>query len=372
MLPSYSRRAVLGTVATVALAGCSGRLPGLGTSGSDPAGVADLGDGSRPVLADSPLYVAHDLAELESRSVSGGPGQDGIPSIDEPIYADADDEAIDLASNHPVFGVDIDGDVRAYPQEILVWHEIVNDTIGGEPVAVTYCPLTGTAQGFYRGETTFGVSGDLVNSNLIMYDRGTGTRWPQILATGIDGELRGESIAEFRVIWTTWDRWRSAHPDTRVLTDETGYRRRYGDDPYGDYEAGSGYYVNDNTLFSPLERSETAGPKTVVLGTRTPDGAIAFDKEALLDRRVLKGSIDDVSFVAVVDDAYDTGYVYHDVDAEVTPVDGENAYRVVDTDASGTDDQRYAPDELPFDRSLAFDAMFFAWYGFYPEGEYVD
>ncbi|MFO7927361.1 DUF3179 domain-containing (seleno)protein [Natronomonas sp.] len=172
-------------------------------------------------LREIALHLGHELTALADHDMSGGVGHDGIPSVDEPRVARAAD--VDLPGCARVFGVDLDGDVRAYPQRGLVHHEIVNDVIGGEPVAVTYCPLTGTAQGFYRGGVEFGVSGRLVNSNLIMWDRGADARWSQIAATATEvgghrdaegaDRFLGRSLREFRVVWTTWGRWRERYPE---------------------------------------------------------------------------------------------------------------------------------------------------------------
>ena len=246
---------------------------------------------------------------------------------------------------------------------MLVYHEIVNDMFGDEPVAITYCPLTGTAQGFERGETTFGVSGDLVNSNLIMYDRGTGTRWPQLVATGTEGPLEGESLAEFRVIWTSWGNWQRAHPDTQILTSNTGYQRRYGSDPYGEYAPPSEYYANDRLIFEPLATTDDEHPKEVVIGARTTEGAIAFNKDRLLDESLLRGEVDGDEFLAVADPVLETGYVYQHDGASVAPAD--NGEYTVDGEIAQAD-------SLPLDRVLAFDGMHFAWYAFYPELTYVD
>ena len=363
-----NRRRLLGAVgatATAALAGClqfTDNIPLVGrTDDANDGEIVEDPDGPKPVLADESLYVGHSAETLRSAATGGGPGVDGIPSIDDPSFESADES--DLDDDHPVFGVVRNGVAKAYPQYVLVWHEIVNDTFGDEPVAVTYCPLTGTAQGFGRGETTFGVSGDLVNSNLIMYDRGTGTRWPQIAATGTQGPFEGESLTEFRVIWTTWDNWREAHPDTDVLTSDTGYQRRYGNDPYGEYAPPSDYYADDRLIFEPLETTDDEHPKEVVIGARTTDGAIAFNKERLLDESVLQGETDEAAFVAVADPDLETGYVYRQNGASVDPA-GDGQYTVDGETASAAD--------LPLDRRIAFDGMFFAWYGLYPGLTYVD
>jgi len=331
--------------------------------GGTPTASPDSSDGSPPPTADGSLHLPYEHATLMENVVSGGVGKDGIPSIDDPTFADAGE--VDLDPGDPVFGVVQNGVAKAYPQYVVVWHEIVNDTIGGDPVAVTYCPLTGTAQGFERGDAEFGVSGRLVNSNLIMYDRATDSWWPQVTATAIDGDLEASTLREFRVVWTTWENWRSQHPDTRVLTEDTGYRRRYGQDPYGNYNPDRGYYVDDSTMFSPLAEDDRAHLKEVVLGARTADGAVAFEKERLLDERVLTGDLAGDAVVAVADPALATGYVYANPDgAAVRPVEGGTDYEV--------DGGTHAAADLPLERLLAFDAMWFAWSGFYPDTGYVN
>jgi len=409
---SHTRRTLLTTLAaaTGASAGCLGR--GGRSSGGDPDGepLVDLGrpcansggpvdlSGGRPATAferaratpatasddgdlplrETPLHLGHDRSAFVDGHMSGGVGHDGIPSIDEPRFARAAD--VGLPDCERVFGVALDGDVRAYPQRILVRHEIVNDVVGGDPVAVTYCPLTGTAQGFYRGGTTFGVSGRLVNSNLIMWDRARDVRWPQIAATGIevggqrdvDGADRyvGQSLREFRVVWTTWRRWRTRHPDTLVLTEETGSARNYNRDPYGSYEPPvSGHYSTDagRQPNFPLLAYDDAESKRVVVGARTAAGAVAFDKRALMEASVLTGELGDTPVVAVADEGITTGYVYANPEGLRVERDGdadEGAVYAVDGTPA-------PPGALPLDRLPAFDAMWFAWHGFYPDTERV-
>jgi len=301
-------------------------------------------------------------ADLRAESRSGGPPKDGIPSIDEPQFVGAD-EAEFLAPGDVVFGVVRDGTATAYPQRILAHHEIVNDTLGGVPVAVTYCPLTGTAMGFYRGSTTFGVSGRLINNNLVMYDRATEAWWPQILATAIPGpwndapEVR--SLREFRLVWTTWERWRRVHPDTRVLSTDTGHAKNYGRDPYGSYNPRGGYYKNDDLLFPALGEDDRYGKKRVVMGARTPEGAVAFPKDAVREKRLVEGEVGDVPVLAVHDPRLDTAYVYLNPDGATFEFD--------DGAVVGADGTRHDPDGLPLDRIHTFDAMWFAWAGYYPD-----
>jgi hypothetical protein len=171
---------------------------------------------------------------------------------------------------------------------VLVLQGDCNDVVESTPVSVTYCPLTGTAMGFDRGSTTFGVSGRLVNNNLIMYDRATETWWPQVLATAVPGPWNPEpplrSLREFRVIWTTFERWRSAHPDTVVLSRETGFAKNYDRDPYGAYNPRRGYYgPAAEPLFGTLNDDGRLPPKAVVIGARSSTGAVAFAKDRLRD-----------------------------------------------------------------------------------------
>jgi hypothetical protein len=351
-----TRRRYLAAVGTASLAGLAGCTSVLDAGGAGtPSGAGATG---APPLADESLALGHTTAYLREQIMEGGPDKDGIPSIDDPAFEGAAEAYLD--DDEPVFGVVVDGDVRAYPQSILVWHEIVNDTVGGVPVTVTYCPLTGTAMGFQRGETTFGVSGRLVNNNLVMYDRATDSRWQQVAATSIEGVHEGRSLRELPVRWTTWGAWRRAHPETRLLSTDTGYVRDYSRDPYGDYAPRSGYYErgNDHTLFAPLSDDDRLPKKAVVVGARTATGAAAFEKRALRERGVARARAGETRLVAAHAPDLDVGHVYR---ADGATVEGAGAGRVT------VDGETYAADALPLDPVVAFDAMWFAWVGFYPD-----
>jgi hypothetical protein len=355
----HDRRRFLTTLAASGAATLAGCVDSATDGDGGDRTATESGEDGPPTAA-SRRHIGHSLERLRRGVAGSGVPKDGIPSIDNPVFAAASE--FSMADDSPVFGVAHGGEQKAYPQFVLVHHEIVNDTVGGDPLAVTYCPLTGTAEAFHRGGTEFGVSGDLVNANLVMYDRGTDTRWPQVLATGIRGPLSDESLREVRVVWTTWGEWRAAYPDTRVLTDNTGYARRYGADPYGDYAPRKGYYENDQYLFSPLVEDDRAHPKRVVLGARTGEEAVAFDKQRLLADRVLTAERESASFVAVADESLSTGYVYRNPEDVSVTAEG---------DAYAVDGETYTPDKLPLPDVLAFDAMWFAWAGFYPGATYV-
>ncbi|MBI3635901.1 MAG: DUF3179 domain-containing protein, partial [Candidatus Rokubacteria bacterium] len=172
--------------------------------------------------------------------VSGGPPPDGIPAIDRPAFAGAAAAAAWLKPQEPVLALTIGGDARAYPLQILMWHEIVNDVVGGVPVAVTFCPLCNSALAFERtvdGVTLdFGTSGMLYKSDLVMYDRQSHSLWSQMEGRAIVGDRAGTRLAPRPANTIAFETWRAAHPDGRVLSRETGHSRRYGINPYQAYD----------------------------------------------------------------------------------------------------------------------------------------
>jgi len=311
----------------------------------------------RPLpFADTPYLVPDEIQAYVDFMISGGPPPDGIPAIDDPQFIDA--SSARLAPGDIVIGFHHNGEAHAYPQLILVQHEIVNDVVGGLPVAITYCPLTATAQGFKRGSTTLGVSGQLLNSNVVLFDRATRSYFSQILATGIRGEHVGRTLDEVNLIWTTWERWSAAYPETKVLSERTGHLRNYSRDPYGSYNPVGGYYSQDRTMFPVMHSSSEHHAKEMVVGARTPDRSAYFLMADLERERVLQTE----HFVAVYDETLDTGNVYvRDSDGpEITPGAG-GRYEIAG--------QYYAPDALPLEQLIPVDAFFFAWHAFYPESE---
>jgi hypothetical protein len=282
------------------------------------------------------------LSLLQKNVASGGPPKDGIPAIEKPQYTTAAEADKWLVAEDVVFGVDHAGLVAAYPQRILVWHEIANETVGNEKVSITYCPLTGTAIGFKgkvsaKDVSTFGVSGKLVNSNLIMYDRATDSQWPQVLGKAISGSARGTKLQEFPIVWTTWEKWKKKHPDTKVLSQSTGFVRNYGKgaDPYGSYLGkDKGYYSSERLLFRPIVEDKQLHPKAVVVGVRDGVGnAAAILKDRLRKENKVEVKLGDRTAVVT----YDPGLDFHSAAIKET---GEWIN--------------------------AFDAMWFAWKGFYP------
>lgn len=220
---------------------------------------------------------------------SGGPPPDGIPPIDEPRFL-RPDQVDFLADNEPVLAFDVDGDARAYPVQILIWHEIVNDTVGGEPVAVTYCPLCNSALAYDRrvGERvlTFGTSGMLYNSALVMWDRQTETLWSHFTGEAIVGELTGTELESRAVSTVAWGEWRDAHPDGLVLSRDTGHNRSYGDNPYPGYDA------IDGTPF--LFEGEVDGRYTAmtrIVGVERDGAAVGVPLESLQESGVVTAEL---------------------------------------------------------------------------------
>jgi hypothetical protein len=177
------------------------------------------------------------FAEIQS----GGVPKDGIPSIDDPKFVPVAAREDWLADREPVIGLEIDGDARAYPLRILTWHEIANDTVGGVPVAVTYCPLCNAAVVFEATvdgrRLSFGTTGKLRHSDLVMYDRQTGTWWQQFTGRGIVGEHTGDKLTFVPARLESWAQFTERHPDGKVLVPSDPNARPYGRNPYAGYDS---------------------------------------------------------------------------------------------------------------------------------------
>jgi hypothetical protein len=184
--------------------------------------------------------------------LDGGPGKDGIPALQNPIFISAN-EATYLSNDDLVLGFVNGEDARAYPHSILDWHEIVNDDINNESMALIYCPLTGTGIGWNRivnsKKTTFGVSGLLYNSNIIPYDRETDSNWSQLLLQSVNGTLSGATAHTYNLVETTWGTWKQLFPATKVVSTQTGHNRNYGTYPYGNYKS-------TNSLIFPVANED--------------------------------------------------------------------------------------------------------------------
>ena len=223
--------------------------------------------------------------------VSGGPPPDGIPSIDNPKFISVQEASKFLEDSELVLGLNINGDIRAYPLQILVWHEIVNDEIGSIPVAVTYCPLCFTNQVFNRTiddrkeVVEFGTSGKLYNSNLVMYDRTSKSLWSQAMAEGIVGKYAGTKLERVPFDVAYWKEWKQLYPDSKILSRDTGSNRPYGVDPYGDY------YTNSDVLFPISNRDDRFGLKEIVVGFENKGQYKAYKLQEIEDNKVINDQV---------------------------------------------------------------------------------
>ncbi len=218
----------------------------------------------------------------------GGPAKDGIPSIDAPKFLKASETLLD--PNDRVLGVFKNGIAKAYPINILNYHEIVNDHFGEQPVVITFCPLCGSGIAFdalIKGKPKiFGVSGLLYNSDVLLYDRETESLWSQLKYQAVAGPLVGESLKMLNTANTSWKSWKEKYPNTLVLSEETGFKRDYSRNPYPGYEESPGLY------FSVSDQDARFHPKETVIGLEINGKfkAYAFSELEKLKGKELKDS----------------------------------------------------------------------------------
>jgi len=205
--------------------------------------------------------------------LSGGPPRDGIPALTDPPFESADDAGW-LRNDDRVLGLEINGVAKAYPLRILNWHEIVNDSVDGRFILITYCPLCFSGMAFdpvIDGERhLFGVSGLLYNSDVLLFDRKTDSLWSQIMRRAITGEYADRELQQIPLENTTWQAWKNKYPRSLVLSMETGYQRNYKRDPYIDYRK------SPATMFPTRFRAEGYHPKEPVIGITLNGKARAY------------------------------------------------------------------------------------------------
>lgn len=203
----------------------------------------------------------------------GGPPKDGIPAIDKPQFIQAA-QAKTMHDDERILGVTRHGISKAYPIHILNWHEIVNDMFGIEAITITYCPLCGSGMAFKADvdgkRLKFGVSGLLYNSDVLLFDRETESLWSQILSKAISGSMKGKTLTDIAIDHTSWADWRQRHPDTLLLSEQTGFKRDYQDNPYADYDK------HGETYFPVKFRAQGYHPKEQVFGIRINNKTKAY------------------------------------------------------------------------------------------------
>lgn len=225
--------------------------------------------------------------------ISGGPPKDGIPAIDRPKFVSVESADSWLEDREPIVLMSRNGETKAYPLQILMWHEIVNDVVGGTPVTVTFCPLCNTALTFDRrldGRLLdFGTTGRLRHSDLVMYDRQTESWWQQATGEGIVGRYAGAQLRFVSSPLISWATFKDVYPDGRVLSRNTGFSRSYGENPYVGYDdlASSPY---DPFFLAPLDGRLPAMERVVAISSgATP---VAYPFSSLAVRRVVNDLVD--------------------------------------------------------------------------------
>ncbi len=303
----------------------------------------------------------------------GGVVQDGIPPLRQPIMLNAF-EADYLEDDNVVFGISINGDHRAYPKRILAWHEMFVDEIGGENIAGVYCTLCGTVIAYntvHEGKNyELGTSGFLYRSNKLMYDKATQSLWNTIEGKPVIGPLTEKNIelSSHSVVTTTWGEWKKRHPDTKVLSLDTGHRRDYGEGI-----AYQEYFATDNLMFNVPKLDDRLDNKHEVLIIRS-DGytkdPLAISSSFLKYKSVYQNQIGEINFVVVTDKS-GANRVYESkdhkfkrlVDGKVKDSEGV-LWKVMEEELVASDGRTL--ERLPYHRMF-----WFAWYNTFPETRLV-
>ena len=360
-----------------------GTRAAVGVLPEGPSALDDMRDASFP----EPLVDPDDVR-------SGGPPPDGIPPIDDPKFVPVIDNLELLPPQEPVVALEINGEARAYPVRIMIWHEIVNDTVGGVPVSVTYCPLCNSAVSYVRVidgvETTFGTSGRLFASALVMYDRATESLWTHFDGVSVIGLLAGTELEVLASPLMSWDAFISTYPDGQVLDEtRTGHNRRYGANPYVGY---------DNPESSPflfagdVDARERAMQRVIGIELGSESLAVGLDAIAGSDPSATPVTADGEDLIILwapgqatalesgsIDGGRDvgtTGVFRRLADTEILSFTVENG-AIVDQETGSTWTVAGVAIDGPLagttlDRVPHLDTFWFAWSTYQPETELID
>lgn len=301
---------------------------------------------------------------------SGGVPLDGIPSVDVPLFISINEAKSLYNDLDQMFVVTLDDQVYLYPQSILVWHEIVN--MSKHNAAVTYCPLTGSGITYLYPDhitTEFGTSGNLLNSNLVMYDRATGSNISQIDGVGLDGPLQGYVLETIPTHWVNFGHAANLYATALVLSEQTGYLRDYTRDPYGSYtkEVANSYYTSSGVMFPLLHTPEDQSihEKQPIIGLKSNGLTLALHKSSVIEGEALNFNLGKESFTAVYDAAIDNVHIFNGTLTiqDNMLVDNKQDLWSLDGIMTNTNERLTSP--------LYFEVMWFAWYAFYPETEVI-
>jgi len=304
----------------------------------------------------------------------GGVVQDGIPPLRDPKMLSVA-EADYLDDDNIVFGIEINGDARAYPKRILAWHEMFTDTIGGVDIAGVYCTLCGTVIPYKTDHNgtkyRLGTSGFLYRSNKLMYDQATQSMWSTTKGVPVLGPLvdKGIQLEYESVVTTTWGEWKKRHPDTTVLSTDTGHRRDYGEGV-----AYAEYFGTDTLMFNTPFKDDRLKNKTEILALRfvaAPNQQLAIDTEFLNNNPLYKNVIGVQKFVVLTDKS-GANRVYDPKDINFKTYDQERSL----TDSTGlvwtqNEDHLLAKDGTRLERLPYHRAFWFGWRAAYPETKLI-
>jgi hypothetical protein len=313
--------------------------------------------------------------------VGGGPGPDGIPALEMPEFINSPGMN-SLGLDELVVGIKIGDDVRAYPHRILDWHEIVNEQYlmdgQAQNVSLSYCPLTGSAvlwkaiAGF--SNPTFGTSGTLYNSNLVLYDRETKSLWSQMLEQAIRGSETANIPDRLQLVETRWETWKNMYPDTKILSENTGYSRDYNEYPYGDFK------TNRSLLFPVI--NESFGPlhkKARVLGVNVGESSKIYPIKSFASGiEIINDVVGDMKVVAAGSSGLDLGVVYNRELEDCTVLEFEalqDQLPAVMRDNEGNEWDIFGVavsgprTGQQLEKTNSYIAYFYAWYAFFPHAE---
>jgi len=314
---------------------------------------------------------SHSYRELRDNVLSGGVPRDGIPPIEKPVYIDTQDAKSFMADDDIVFVWENNGATTIIPQKILVWHEIINDRDNGKNISITYCPLTASVTGYYSA-TSLGVSGKLLNSNLVMYDRASQSLWPQITGTSISPDTQGKQLDSFSLTWSTWSDSKNTYPNARVLSTDTGIIRNYNKDPYGNYSDSSSYYNRGGAFFPLMSSHDTLLPKTMVRGLISDSDSVAIPWDFIRDKKILNISKGDIVALVLYDERLKGVRAFSRIfEGNVLEFYLEGG-KLKDRTFNKIWDYKGESGDFALEEYRGMDAFWFAWSAFYPETEVID
>ena len=261
----------------------------------------------------------------------------------------------------------------------MVWHEIVNEVIGGESVSITYCPLTGSVIGYsgnFGGYTdnTYGTSGKLLNSNLVIYDRKTNSDIPQILGTAINSSLEGSEINTFPIYWTDWADAKTVSPDGLVLSIETGYQWEYFTDPYGSYDPNDkdSYYLSGPSKYKVLNKNDgTFTDKKIITGVKYSDKRIAINPETVKSLNLIQFDIGDIEAIAVCDQTIKAVRIFNSIYQNTALQFTYQNDKLLDNRGTVWNENGISENGEKLEHLTHFDVMWFAWYTYYPKTQVI-